>query len=268
MKEADLLSRYESKIPVGIARASKPIAWTDPPPPLAVQLEMVCPKAYSAEDPCGKTPHFWYCEICHNIFYYYNNFLYCECTRAKADTFEFRCTEPTHGAEFYTFEKTKLQEILSAIKPKKDINILVLGKVGAGKTTWLNAYANYLSYPTLAKAKQKVDEPIYLVPTQFMISSVEVKIGKETESEKMSRSDSATKHPRAIVFETRDARIRFIDTPGMAELDRIEEDNKNVKNILNFLANYPEIHAICVLIKPDEATISIELQYGVSHKKS
>lgn len=62
----------------------------------AVQLEISCPNVN-----CGKEAHFWFCKNCYRCYYYYNEFFYCACGKAPAYTFEFKCSDPTHGNDFY-----------------------------------------------------------------------------------------------------------------------------------------------------------------------
>uniref|UniRef100_A0AC34GEZ1 Uncharacterized protein n=1 Tax=Panagrolaimus sp. ES5 TaxID=591445 RepID=A0AC34GEZ1_9BILA len=43
---------------------------------------------------------------------------------------------------------------ISTLPPKKIFNVLLIGPTGVGKSTWVNALANYLRYTTLEEAKQ------------------------------------------------------------------------------------------------------------------
>ena len=48
---------------------------------------------------------------------------------------------------------------------KKDVNILVLGETGVGKSTWINGIANYAKHDTLEDA---MDDPefTFLIPSR------------------------------------------------------------------------------------------------------
>uniref|UniRef100_A0A914DCN2 G domain-containing protein n=1 Tax=Acrobeloides nanus TaxID=290746 RepID=A0A914DCN2_9BILA len=249
--DADILNRYIQKVQAGIARYDKKMA-NDEIPKNAVQLEIRCPNSYKKEG-CETKNHFWYCEECNKIYFYLKNYLYCECGKALARNFVFRCNDMLHGAKFCPFEHKILEDIIKDIQSKKDIYILVLGRSGVGKTTWLNAFANYLTFPTLEKSrKANASNPTYLVPAAFTVGEYRVYVGKDSESENLSDSQAATKFPRSIIFETRDKRIHFIDTPGLSDTAGNEQDIKNINNTLHFLSeNNVELHAICVLWTPE-----------------
>ncbi|CAG2166575.1 unnamed protein product [Oppiella nova] len=44
---------------------------------------------------------------------------------------------------------------------------------------------------------------------------------------------------------------------SIADTKGIEEDNSNMRNILDFISNYPEINSICVLLKPNNARVGV-----------
>ncbi len=60
-----------------------------------------------------------------------------------------------------------------------------------------------------------------------------------------------------------DVTLKIIDTPGIADCRGVATDLLNLKHLLAFLANYKEINAICVLLKPNNAKVSIVFKYCI-----
>jgi ribosome biogenesis GTPase A len=56
--------------------------------------------------------------------------------------------------------------ILKAAVKKEDINILILGETGVGKSTWINGIANYAKHGSLQDA---MDAPEFtvLIPSRY-----------------------------------------------------------------------------------------------------
>ncbi|CAF4012200.1 unnamed protein product, partial [Rotaria sordida] len=50
-----------------------------------------------------------------------------------------------------------------------EINVLLMGETGVGKSTFINAFVNYLIFDTLEQAQQ--NEPIVLIPVSFLITT-------------------------------------------------------------------------------------------------
>lgn len=49
---------------------------------------------------------------------------------------------------------------LKALNDKKDVNILILGETGVGKSTWINVIASYAKHDIL---KDAMDDPEFTV---------------------------------------------------------------------------------------------------------
>ena len=52
------------------------------------------------------------------------------------------------------------------MEKKKDVNILILGETGVGKSTWINGIVNYFKHELLTTA---MDNPefTYLIPFRY-----------------------------------------------------------------------------------------------------
>ena len=143
----------------------------------------------------------------------------------------------------------------------KELNILLLGETGVGKSTWINGFANYLLYQTLEEAEREEKGPVFLVPTLFTITDnncAEYEVSTGTyPNERTGQGQSATQHPTAYVFSTGNGRLRLIDTPGIGDTRGIVQDKDNFQAILNHVGKLDVLHGICVLLKPNDARLHV-----------
>ena len=125
-------------------------------------------------------------------------------------------------------------------KPE-EINILILGETGVGKSTWINAIANYLEFQCLEDAKaDNASKIISLIPSSFAFieRNVEhqISIGKTDQNENTQAvGKSATQGPKQHQFKYGPIIINFIDTPGIGDTRGIEKDKENFTDILSFI---------------------------------
>ena len=134
-----------------------------------------------------------------------------------------------------------------------------------GKSTWINGFANYLTYPTLHEAE--INDPIYLIPTTFTMIDDNfqervIKTG-EDKNEINDAGQSATQHPKTYLFEYSGLTVRLIDTPGIGDTRGIGQDKENFKNIMKHIENLNSLHGICILLKPNSARHTVMFQYCV-----
>ncbi|CAG2115450.1 unnamed protein product [Medioppia subpectinata] len=136
---------------------------------------------------------------------------------------------------------------------------------GVGKSTFINAFVNYLSFESLDAAN---GQPICLIPVSFSLTDpktqtpVRVVLGDQDMNENSDdTTKSATQYPKCYKFEDDNIVLNIIDTPGIADTDGIDQDNRNMQNILDFISNYKEINAFCILLKPNEARLDVLFKY-------
>lgn len=161
---------------------------------------------------------------------------------------------------------------MSEAKKSNDVNILVIGETGVGKSTFINAIANYFTYPDLETAKK--GQPLCLIPSKFVITDDDLSekvicVGAD-KNENGDLGQSATQRAQTYAFKLPNSNktMRIIDTPGIADTRGLEQDNKNFEDTLMFISQYDELHAICFLFKPNNARITVQFEYCIKHLMS
>uniref|UniRef100_A0A914YMI2 G domain-containing protein n=1 Tax=Panagrolaimus superbus TaxID=310955 RepID=A0A914YMI2_9BILA len=231
----------------------------------AVEINFPCPKCF--DDGLKE----WVCERCRQKIEYNidDEKLYCDCGSNYIKEFAFKCSDPGHGNDYVKFSENILAELVQGIKPLQEINILVIGETGVGKSTWINALANYISYDSIQDVLNNENNFINLIPTQFEITEKQpngelfqksIKVG-ESKNENFTEGQSATQTSKAYTFRHNKCLYRIIDTPGIGDSRGIEQDKTNMENIMQFISLYKEIHGICVLMRPNEARITPSFEF-------
>ena len=146
------------------------------------------------------------------------------------------------------------------------LNILILGETGVGKSTFINAIANYLKFPSFdAAASNNAAGMQALIPSSFPYidndNMILVKIGEESDEESTTPGQSATQEPKLHSFNIENMCVNFIDTPGIGDTREIEADFLNFDKILKYLSNFEELHAVCILLKPTQSKLTPHFQF-------
>ena len=147
------------------------------------------------------------------------------------------------------------------------INILLLGESGVGKSTFINALANYLTFQSLNNAQQ--GQPVVLIPVSFILTVGHhfderiVTFGEQDSSRNENfndRGQSVTQQCRSYTFDLPSnprKHICIIDTPGFGDTRGIDQDQINIKHISDYISQLSHIDAICFLLKPNESRMNI-----------
>ncbi|UJR32379.1 hypothetical protein I4U23_019841 [Adineta vaga] len=180
--------------------------------------------------------------------------------------------ELSNKASHRTSPTAVLQSIRSSSIQSKDhdtITILLIGETGVGKSSFINAFANYLRFHTLDNAQS--NQPLVLIPVSFIITVGDtfvertVKFGDVNDSKNEDFNhpgQSVTQRCKSYEFEyqingTVGKKIRIIDTPGFGDTRGIEQDDRNMKEIFNYAKTLSHVNAVCVLLKPNETRLNI-----------
>ncbi|KAG0586681.1 hypothetical protein KC19_2G108400 [Ceratodon purpureus] len=154
------------------------------------------------------------------------------------------------------------------------LNILLLGASGVGKSTFINALCNYLTYRTLDEAvKGELQSLIYCEfqdsnpDSKGHLSTKKIVVGKPDIDEggaKLQAGASCTQRCKAYTLPLGECgEVRLIDTPGILDTRGVDADADNMKHILAFLARYEVLHAVCILLKPNEVRLTNSLKYSI-----
>ena len=131
--------------------------------------------------------------------------------------------------------------------PRK--GILVMGATGTGKTTFINAMANYL---------YEVD-----VSDEFRLKIV------TEEDEGAERASSAT--TKVTAYEFHGTRLPFVvtvvDTPGFGDTKGLEADKKTTAQIKKLFdgghaVGIQALDAICLVVKSTDTRLSAQMRYN------
>jgi hypothetical protein len=145
---------------------------------------------------------------------------------------------------------------------------LLLGETGVGKTTFINAFANYLVYDDLDAALQ--GEMQVLIPSKFSVADASthepttITVGTPDNNELCEENGkSQTLGCKSYLFSIGNRYLRLIDTPGIGDCRGVERDNKNFDHTLTFISRYEHLNAICILLKPNDHRLNIFFKYGI-----
>uniref|UniRef100_A0AC34GLM3 AIG1-type G domain-containing protein n=1 Tax=Panagrolaimus sp. ES5 TaxID=591445 RepID=A0AC34GLM3_9BILA len=220
--------------------------------------------------PCGNAldSNHWICDACNSFLFYHEkrpDYVSCKCGNIEISSLEFysyqkKCS--IHGFVKYIPFLGNARKLYSHV-----YNVLIMGPSGAGKSTLVNGIANYLKYETLREAEAH-DQVTCVIPCQFEVqdndyNSHKVSLGKAEEAEENFNSlgHSVTQRPKDYAFSIgNNEYIHIIDTPGLADSRGVDQDNINLELIRQAIINVGQLHALCFVLKPNEAKLTVGLE--------
>ena len=263
----DLYSKVGKDLDLCLIANSK-VEYRQTYPKHRAYVQLKCPTAVSGERECSHDIVNWKCSKCKELLEYGldDKSFYCKCGKASPSESLFRCNDKIHGMNFVRYPEDILWSELSQHRATNEMNILILGETGVGKSTWINGFQNYLSFDDLNEAMNSPEFHV-LIPSVFSFTrdgkETKIQVGERDTNEELETGMSATKEPRSYVFNVGGAKVRLIDTPGIGDCRGIEEDNKNLDNVLSYLTYYDEIHAICILLKPNNSRLTSMFRFCI-----
>ncbi|KAK8116496.1 uncharacterized protein PG998_004777 [Apiospora kogelbergensis] len=224
---------------------------------------------------CDKSlTHDWTCYHCRCIVEYHDRFFYCDCGRTETSSYTWQCNSEVHGKKFVHWDSKELESNLVSLSSYKDMNILVLGESGVGKSTFINTFYNYMMFESLDDAMDH-EKLEYAIPSSFTIQHFDenrpedgfvecnVKIGDDDEEQDGSAGQSATQSPTVYRLQIGDRLVRLIDTPGIGDTRGEEFDKINMSKVLSTLNRLSNLHGVIILLKPNTARLNVVFKFCV-----
>jgi GTP-binding protein EngB required for normal cell division len=162
--------------------------------------------------------------------------------------------------------ETQPSDMASSPSTDEIINILLVGESGVGKSTFINAFVNYLKFKTFEQAESST--PVVLIPVSFLITTgnnFEEHTVKFGDSDSLNNEDfdhpgqSVTQNCKSYLFKlnrTKATKLCIIDTPGFGDTRGIDQDDLNMQHILEYISNLTHLNAVCFLLKPNTSQIN------------
>nr|CAG8583174.1 5627_t:CDS:2 [Entrophospora candida] len=125
--------------------------------------------------------------------------------------------------------------------PPGVFKVLLLGGTGTGKSTVINTISNYFLGGTLDNLKVVIPTA-HLDVTEEEFDHSEIDIADVTKSKTTKCNTYAFNHPENPAY-----RFIFIDTPGLSDTRGMEQDDVNIKEIIDTAISVGSISAIVVI---------------------
>ena len=128
----------------------------------------------------------------------------------------------------------------------KSKSILIVGETGGGKSTFINTITNYFKNGSL-------DDLKVAIPTKYLPSTEGYQhTENNTKNIAMSQTDSCTTY----VFEKNGIKYSFIDTPGLNDTRCSQQDEANMKKILDNAKVTSDLTAVLLIVNGTQSRLT------------
>ncbi|CAG9310698.1 unnamed protein product [Blepharisma stoltei] len=132
---------------------------------------------------------------------------------------------------------------------------LIVGETGSGKSTFINSITNFFRDGTLKNKK-------IAIPNQFYPQTEhDFNQSENGQNQKASLTNDCNRYDFEDAMSA--SQFTFIDTPGLSDTRGVEQDDKNIKKIIQEIKNYEEINAIIVVQNGGAARITASLKNSI-----
>lgn len=155
-------------------------------------------------------------------------------------------------------------------KESDSLHVLVMGKSGSGKSTFINNCFN------LADNRKFDGDRLFAIPASFINGkghskefdcSIE-RFKRFVGNEAVAVGESVTKTVNFYDLNYDHFELTLIDTPGLGDTDGVRQDRANLSLIIDAINPIAQIHAIVWVCKGTENRLSQELKYCIEQFKA
>ncbi|GKU03600.1 unnamed protein product [Fusarium langsethiae] len=112
-----------------------------------------------------------------------------------------------------------------------------IGETGVGKSTFINAFYNFLKFESFDEAKTMSKRNL-----EYTTRLKSFRVGSRDDERDGIGGDSATHKTSVYTMRYRNTTYRLFNTPGIGDTRGPEQDKENLRGIMNRLRDYEELH--------------------------